>query len=119
LALDEPAEARGYLAHSLLIGHGREVPVAAVDRWVQLGLSMERPSETVDCFALAVRTFGGADRELEQIAADAGVEVSAADVTAALRRADERLASSSELAFLEQLTGVGVEQTNAFLAEFR
>jgi hypothetical protein len=122
LALDEPEEARGYLALGLLIGHGRDVPVAAGDRWAQLGRTMarlERPSEALDCFALAVRTFAGADRELKRIAADAGIEVTAPEVTEALRRADERRATPSDLAFLEEITGIGEEQTNTFLAEFR
>jgi hypothetical protein len=82
---------------------------------VELG----RPSDALDCFALGVRTFGGDHGGLHRAATDAGLEPTASETSEALRRADERLATSSALTFLEAVTGIGEEQTNAFIATFR
>jgi hypothetical protein len=110
LELAEPAEAGAYLAHSLVIRQGR-------DAWVHLGRSMARVGrepEALDCLALAA----GAPGELQRLATEAGLDAAEPEAAAALRRAGERRSAGSELAFLEEITGIGVDQTNAFLAGY-
>jgi tetratricopeptide (TPR) repeat protein len=120
--LGHPDEASQYLAHSLVVAHGLSVWNAVMDRWLELGKCMAdlgRHQEALTSIALGLRMSGGREDELARIAVGAGLKSTAAEIATAFRRAGELLAASTELSFLMEITGIGRDETNAFIATFR